>query len=247
MTIHKLDALQLDELLKKAGFPDPDVAQVISPAGNLCRRSAWAKAMAESGGYYDIIGGPNPNGTYDYGLFQFNGIYEKDPTIEWDRILEPLYNAQLCARWSKQGKDWSSWGIGESGWAGNLKKSNPAAWQMIQNAYTKWYDLYPSYIAAAKEALLLIPVKLANLKPGLRNADVLTYQNALRKFLIARNLLGTLNPSGATGYYGTETKNMTKAVYTYLAKTTGQSSWLSGDITTPGPSMLTKIGLRATY
>jgi hypothetical protein len=245
MTTHKLDALELDKLLAQAGFPDPDVALVISPAGNYCRRSAWAKAMAESGGYYDIIGGPNPNGTYDYGLFQFNEIHKNDPDIDWSRILEPLYNAQICARWSKQGKDWSSWGIGTSGWAGNLKVSNPAAWQMIQDSYRKWYDLYPSYIAAAKEALLLTPVTLANLKPGLRNPDVTVYQTALRKFLSDRKILGALNPSGVTGYYGTETKNMTKAVYAYLAKTTGRSSWLNGDTTTPGPSMLTKIGLRS--
>ena len=61
MALHKLDALALDKVLIGAGFPKDDLPTTTSPTGLYRRRTAWAKAMAESGGFYDIIGGPNPN------------------------------------------------------------------------------------------------------------------------------------------------------------------------------------------
>lgn len=74
-------------------------------------------------------------------------------------------------------------------------------------------------------------VKLANLVPGRKNADVRTYQQALRAFGMAKH-----NPSGATGHYGSETKAMTEAAYRKLG-------WLSGDLTVPGPKLLARLGL----
>lgn len=246
MTLHKLDALALDQVLIQAGFPKYDVPSTVSPQGLYRRRTAWAKAMAESGGYYDIIGGPNPNGSYDYGLFQINEIHRVGlGEANWAKILDPVYNASLACSWTKQGADWSTWGLGRLGWAGSLHDTNLTAWQMIQDVFAKWYDAYPKAIADAQAIVNLPPVSLSNLKFGLRNGDVLTYQRSLRAFLLKANRLGTLNPSGATGYYGAETQAMTKAVYQYQASVTRDLGWLKGDLTTPGPQMLTAIGLRA--
>lgn len=247
MALHKLDAIQLDNVLITAGFPKIDLPTTTSPAGLYRRRTAWAKAMAESGGYYDIIGGPNPNGSYDYGLFQINEDVHRPGLGEenWAKILDPAYNASLAYKWSSGGANWGTWGLGLTGWAGSLHESNLEAWSMIQQAFKKWYDRYPADIAAAQAVVSLPPVTLANLKPGLRNNDVLTYQRTLRTFLTKVGRLGNLNPSGATGYYGTETKNMTDAVYRYQAAITHDLGWLRGDLTTPGPKMLTTIGLRA--
>ena len=248
MTLHRLDALELDNVLIKVGFPNPDVATTTSPEGLFRRRTAWAKAMAESSGYYDIIGGPNPNGSYDYGLFQINEAVHRKGIGEngWAKILEPEFNASLALQWSNGGANWSTWGLGKLGWAGSLFRSDPATWQLIQDIFKKWYDRYPKDIADAKAAAAMPKVSLSNLKPGKRNDDVKTYQDALRRFLIAKGRdVAKLNPSGATGFYGKETRAMTDAVYRYQAAVTRDLSWLRGDLTTPGPKMLNVIGLRA--
>lgn len=247
MALHKLDALQLDNVLIQAGFPKLDVATTTSPAGLYRRRTAWAKAMAESGGYYDIIGGPNPNGSYDYGLFQINEDVHRAGLGEdnWAKILDPVYNASLAYQWSKQGANWGTWGLGLDGWAGSLHTTNPDAWAMIQEAFQRWYNRYPADIAAAQAVASLVGVHLSLLKFGLRNPDVKIYQEHLRAFLTKVGRLGTLNPSGATGYYGGETQRMTDAVYRYQAAITRDLGWLRGDLTTPGPRMLNVIGLKA--
>lgn len=248
--LHRLDAYELDELLKKVGFPEPDTNDSTSPAGYFCRRAAWAKAMAESGGYYDIIGGPNPNGSFDYGLFQINDIHKVElmKSGEWgvgnEKILSPEVNAKIVLRWTGGGKNWSSWGLGLSGWAGSLHDSNYAAWKQVQDSFNSWYSRYPSWVAEAKAAATATIVHIALVKPGLRNPDVKTYQEHLRAYLSANGALGNLNPSGATGFYGQETKNMTTAVYRLVAKQTGSVAWLKGDLTTPGPAMFKKIGLK---
>lgn len=247
MVLHRLDALELDAVLKEAGFPHDDTKDTTSPAGLWVRRTAWAKAMAESSGYYDIIGGPNPNGSFDYGLFQINEAVHRKSIGEanWSHILEPEFNANLAFKWTNSGKNWGTWGLGLTGWAGSLHDSNLASWQLIQDIFQRWYDAYPKAIADALEAKSRPGVAIANLKPGRRNPDVVTYQKALRAFLTRVNRLGDLNPNGATGFYGSETKAMTDAVYRYQATVTRNLAWLKGDLTTPGPGMLTVIGLRA--
>lgn len=244
--LHKLNAVELDDILVKAGFPIIDAPGTTSPSGLYIRRTAWAKAMAESGGYYDITSlEPNPNGSIDYGLFQINDVHRAGIGEEgWTHILEPVYNAHLAYTWTGGGKNWSTWGLGLSGWAGSLHESNLEAWVQIQAVFKKHYDAYPAAIAQAKADAQLPGVHLALLKYGLRNPDVKTYQNALRVYLSLHGILGNLNPDGATGYYGTQTKAMTTAVYRHKAKETGNISWLKGDLTTPGPGMLTIIGLR---
>jgi murein DD-endopeptidase MepM/ murein hydrolase activator NlpD len=75
-------------------------------------------------------------------------------------------------------------------------------------------------------------VSLASLKPGSRNTHIKIYQQALRNFGMARH-----NPSGVSGYYGTETKAMTRAAYHKLG-------WLDGNLTVPGPKLLAKLNLK---
>lgn len=247
MVLHRLDALELDNVLIEAGFPKDDVPTTTSPSGLYRRRTAWAKAMAESSGYYDIIGGPNPDGSYDYGLFQINEKVHRPGIGEagWAKILDPVYNASLAASWSNGGANWGTWGLGLTGWAGSLHDSNLAIWQLIQDIFQKWYDRYPADIAAARAVAEAPAVTLANLKPGTSHPDIKLYQKHLRLFLAKRNWLGDLNPSGMTGYYGLETRRMTQAVYNYKAAVTRDLSWLRGDLTTPGRKMLGEIGLRA--
>ena len=75
-------------------------------------------------------------------------------------------------------------------------------------------------------------MSLSSLRPGAKNTHVKIYQDALRAHGHAR-----LNPSGPTGYYGTETKAMTRAAYLKLG-------WTTGDLTVPGPKLLAKLRLR---
>lgn len=252
MTLHRLDALELDNLLKKVGFSD--TLQTTSPTGHIRRRTAWAKAMAESGGYYDITSlEPNPNGSVDYGLFQFNDYAHRasiGPEL-WAQILDPVVNATIAYQKTGSGANWSAWGLGLSGWAGSLHDSNLAAWTQIQKIFQSWYDRYPTELAAAITAASSPAVHLAYLHYGMGGAaqpaakpDITTYQKALRTFLASRNRLGSLNPSGATGYYGHETEAMTEAVYRYQATATSNLTWLREPLHEPGPKMLAAVGLK---
>jgi len=86
-------------------------------------------------------------------------------------------------------------------------------------------------------------VSLAHLTAGARNADVTTYQEASRELLTRVGRLGTLDLEGITGTYGTATRAMTRAAYSYEARVTGDLSWLEGDLTVPGPGLLAVLGL----
>ncbi|MDA8435755.1 MAG: SGNH/GDSL hydrolase family protein, partial [Actinomycetales bacterium] len=90
------------------------------------------------------------------------------------------------------------------------------------------------------------PVSPAHLRVGARNGDVTTYQEALREFLVRTRRLGSLDPTGITGSYGAVTEAMTRAAYADEAHLTGDPSWLSGDLSVPGPELLQVLGLRLT-
>lgn len=80
------------------------------------------------------------------------------------------------------------------------------------------------------------------IKPGTRSARVAAYQASLRR-LVGPVVSRKLNPSGATGYYGPQTKAMTRAAYQLLAKRDPRGGWLRGDLTVPGPKLLKRLGL----
>lgn len=232
MSLPRYDALQLDNVLKSVGFADAGI-----------RRTAWAVAMRESRGTPGIVGGPNPNGSYDYGLFQINDIHKSDPSIDWSKILDGPYNASIAYRWTAHGTNWSTWGLGDQGWAGQLKRDHPDVWAQVQHDYQVQYDAYPAAIAAAQEIANRQGVHLNLLVPGQRNADITVFQGALRKY-VGSTLAAQLNPSGATGFYGNETKAMCTKAYQITANATHNSAWLKGDLTTPGQGLIERIGLR---
>lgn len=87
-------------------------------------------------------------------------------------------------------------------------------------------------------------VAVMNLTAGKRNSDVLRYQRALRAYAPKVGVSATTyNPAGATGYYGTQTQALTKAVYRAIAVTTGDKGWGTGEIRFPGNGLLLRIGL----
>jgi hypothetical protein len=96
-------------------------------------------------------------------------------------------------------------------------------------AYTS--GSYRSRLEAASVAVASLsypPIHISALQPKLRNEQVREYQTHLR----AVPGLAQYNPSGATGYYGTETAAMTHHAYTDVLHLGG------GDLNTPGPTLL---------
>jgi cell wall-associated NlpC family hydrolase len=85
-------------------------------------RTAWAVAMAESGGRADAH---NPNastGDNSYGLFQINMLGGLGPArlkqyglASNEALLDPTTNARVAFRMSGGGRDWSPWSAFKSG------------------------------------------------------------------------------------------------------------------------------------
>lgn len=75
-----------------------------------------AIALAESGGDTNAIGGPNTNGTKDYGLWQINDVHKQEFAAYWSRWQDPTSNLAMAAALyqNRGGKftDWSSYNYG---------------------------------------------------------------------------------------------------------------------------------------
>ncbi len=78
-------------------------------------------------------------------------------------------------------------------------------------------------------------LRYAAAHPGANRATVRAYQAALRLF-VGRPAARRLNPSGATGTYGPQTRALTRAAYARLGWTISSS---------PGPKLLARLGVRA--
>lgn len=79
---------------------------------------AAAIAMAESSGRTDAKGGPNSNGSYDYGLWQINDIHKGNsyvPNGDMTKMFDPGANARAMAAISKQGSKWTDWSTFNNG------------------------------------------------------------------------------------------------------------------------------------
>lgn len=77
--------------------------------------TAVAIALAESGGRAYAIGGPNSDGTYDYGCWQINeGAHpEKFQGVDWSN---PQTNAKMAfAVYTEAGNSWRPWSVFNSG------------------------------------------------------------------------------------------------------------------------------------
>lgn len=124
-----LSAVQLKSVLHQAGFREPAI------------RTAWAVVMRESRAYPRIASKQNSNGTRDHGLFQINDIHRS--YVNFARIYEPVYNAQVAYGFTRRGVDFSAWGLGTTGWAGQLKKLYPSYWAQLRDDMLAWRAKYP--------------------------------------------------------------------------------------------------------
>jgi len=89
-------------------------------------------------------------------------------------------------------------------------------------------------------------ISMALMKNGASGTYVKRYQKALRKYASGRGIkLSKYNPSGATGYYGSETRALTKAVHAKLKKSS--ASWrnylVGKSVNYPGRKLIRKIGM----
>lgn len=129
-TTGALSDVQLRDVLAEAGFEGEAL------------RTAWALARRESGGRPDAESPSNTNGTRDHGLFQINDVH-RGSWIDFDRLSDPLYNAQVAYRMSDGGKDFSAWALGSTGWAGHLQETAPDTYQMLHGRFMEQYQKYP--------------------------------------------------------------------------------------------------------
>jgi hypothetical protein len=74
--------------------------------------TATAIALAESGGVTDAKGGPNTNGTYDWGLFQINDVHKPTEAEKTDALA----NARRAYKiWVAAGHSFKPWATYNSG------------------------------------------------------------------------------------------------------------------------------------
>jgi hypothetical protein len=73
---------ELAKLLWDNGWRDKNLIEMI------------ATLLQESEGYQEAVGGPNPNGSYDYGIFQLNSA---NPRVSKELAFDP-YRAVKIAR-----------------------------------------------------------------------------------------------------------------------------------------------------
>jgi cell wall-associated NlpC family hydrolase len=126
----QLSPTQLVSVLQDAGFSGEGL------------RTAWAVAMRESHGQPGALSPVNSNGTRDHGLFQLNDIH-LGRSISASDVYDPAKAASAVYRMTKGGTDWSSWGLGHSGWAGHLERTAPSSYARINAAFQAWYDRFP--------------------------------------------------------------------------------------------------------
>jgi len=170
--------------------------------------TAVAVAWGESSGWLEAVNpldGTYANGRRDFGVWQMNLAGAEHP----EQFV--LATNAAAAKRLFDDRGWQPW-----------------------VAYTSGrYRTYLELASAAVASLSYPPLHLGLLQAGLRNNDVKMYQEALRT--TAGGVLAQYNPSGATGFYGTETKAMTTHAYTDLLHLT------SGDLATPGPTLIRSL------
>lgn len=74
--------------------------------------TATAIALAESNGVTDAKGGPNSNGTYDYGLFQINDIHKPTDAEKTDAIANAKRAYKIWVAAGHSFKPWSTYNSG---------------------------------------------------------------------------------------------------------------------------------------
>jgi Lysozyme like domain len=86
---------------------------------------AVAICLAESGGKVDAKGGPNHDGTYDWGLWQINDVHHPDDNIK--HYAAPNWQAAYSI--SGNGTNWKPWSTYNNGKYVQHMGAAAAAWQ----------------------------------------------------------------------------------------------------------------------
>lgn len=95
----RLSDAQIAGWAKSAGFPDDQIA------------TAVAVALAESSGRIDAVGGPNYNGSYDYGVWQINESAHPEKFQQWPDWWSVTNANMAFAVWSAAGRRWTPWSV----------------------------------------------------------------------------------------------------------------------------------------
>lgn len=95
-----LTPTQIAKVASDAGFPATELP------------TAVAVAYAESGGNPQAKGGPNKNGSYDYGLFQINSVHSQ--LLSSGDWADPAANARMAYQVWK-GSGWKAWSTYNNG------------------------------------------------------------------------------------------------------------------------------------
>lgn len=126
----RLGPHQLVDVLRRAGFTGEGL------------RTAWALAMRESGGRPGALSKVNGDGTRDHGLFQLNSIHVGS-VISADKVFDAEANARAAFQLSHHGTNFSAWGIGHTGWAGHLERTQPATYAAYNKRFQELLATYP--------------------------------------------------------------------------------------------------------
>lgn len=142
-----MPSLSASEIAGVIKFYDVGGPQPIAPITDDNAVIAIAIALAESGGNPDAVGGPNSNGTYDYGLWQINSIHNP---VEREKHSAAA-NWLLAWRIAGMGTSWKPWATYNSGAYKTHMAAAQAAWKgatpgtiggnasgSVENAPTYW-------------------------------------------------------------------------------------------------------------
>lgn len=113
--------------------------------GEVILAEAVAIVLAESGGDTNAKGGPNSNGTYDWGLFQINDIHKPTQAEK----VNPLANAQRAWKiYQQAGNSFKPWSTYNSG---SYKKFLPRAREAVTALKKAGPEAERKIVAQAKD------------------------------------------------------------------------------------------------
>lgn len=98
-----LTAVQIGQWAASAGFPKEELGNAI------------AIALAESSGRIDAVGGPNANGTYDYGVWQINEGAHPQLFQQYPQWWSAANGKMAFDVWTRAGNKWTPWSVWNSG------------------------------------------------------------------------------------------------------------------------------------
>jgi hypothetical protein len=93
------------------------------PAGELASQQSFdfiqcsvAVALCESHGKVNAKGGPNSDGTFDWGLWQINDVHKKSFPGSWNDRFNPKTNTEMASDIFNDAKGFGPWSCWEAGY-----------------------------------------------------------------------------------------------------------------------------------